>query len=337
MSRGIVYVAVGSRHLAEAAVSIASARRWLPGVPIALFTDTASLDRGLDVDEVHHVDAETPWTHLTKLECLARSPYLDTLYLDTDTYLCGDSADLFDLLGRFDLAMTLERRYDDAFPLGTGIPDPFREFNQGVVSFRRSPAVAAALTDAASWGRARSAGDSGAIDDQFALRRSIWRSDLRVVALTPEYNCRFHAFGYLVGPVRILHGRVPGRPFTARELERVAARLNADLRPRVFAGGSMTVLRSNRWGVGPDRASRRRRLFATRRVATTAVFMRVGDGVRRSWREGGIDGWRRRATTFRSGRPRPPSYPFDVADDEVSGSPRRDVDATTPTSGHSAT
>ncbi|HKX51534.1 MAG TPA: hypothetical protein VJQ48_13975, partial [Candidatus Binatia bacterium] len=53
------------------------------------------------------------------------------LFLDTDTYLCGSPSELFDLAGKFDIAMALDRHYYDFFPEDTAVPGAFCEFNQG--------------------------------------------------------------------------------------------------------------------------------------------------------------------------------------------------------------
>jgi hypothetical protein len=94
------------------------------------------------------------------------------------------------------------------------------------------------------------------------MRIALYRSKLRIATLALEYNCRFHAFGYLNGPVKILHGRIPGTRQKQARLERVVRALNRHPIPRVFVGGRIYALgKSNHFGVNHHWAMRAGRLF----------------------------------------------------------------------------
>ena len=84
---------------------------------------------------------------------MKNSPFAETLFLDTDTYVCGELSELFELLAQFDIAMTLDRRYYDDFPKDVGVPGSFCEFNRGVVAFRSSERMQAMLQAALEWAR----------------------------------------------------------------------------------------------------------------------------------------------------------------------------------------
>jgi hypothetical protein len=139
-SVGVIYVAIGARFVPEAMLSAKSVRRFLPDVPILLFTDQAPGARD-GFDKVIQLSAPHPKAQINKLIAMMQSPFEKTLLLDTDTYVCADISDLFALLERFDVAMTQDRAYRDDFPAGSGVPDVFVEFNQGVIAFRQSDAV----------------------------------------------------------------------------------------------------------------------------------------------------------------------------------------------------
>src|SRR5215216_6245967 len=102
MNVGIVYVATGKKYIEEATLSASSVKRWMPGVPITVFTDQSSA--GSCFDTVVPVTSCGDGFK-DKVLFMAQSPYDRTLFLDTDTYLCGSVQELFDLLGHFDLAM----------------------------------------------------------------------------------------------------------------------------------------------------------------------------------------------------------------------------------------
>lgn len=278
--------AIGARHLAEARVAARSVREQHPELPIVAFFDAPTAD---------HLGDDEPYDHAIlqlearprsakevmalKLTVLGQTPFDHTVYLDTDTYVCGAFDELYELLEQFDMAMSIERRYRDEWPplaRQPAVPLPYRDFNQGVLAYRSCPAVLDAFAAAATIAA------ESAVDDQIALRSVLYRRpDVRVAPLTPEYNCRFHAFGYVVGPVKILHGRPHGRPHTRATFERVAARVNSDLRPRVYAGGSMTPLTSSRWGLEPDLPARRIRLYPARRARVAATIAGVRRRLRR--------------------------------------------------------
>lgn len=240
-SRGVIYTAIRARFVAEARVSAASLRRHMPGLEIVLFTDQP-VDDPAPFDRIVRLEAPDARPHLDKLRCLRRTPFEHTLFLDTDTYVCGDLEPLFALLAAFDVAMTLDRRYVDAFPPDSGVPDSFCEFNQGVIAYRRSAELDRVLRAALDWAAAFQARTGTATDDQVCLRPALYASRLRLAPLPLEYNCRFHAYGYLNGLVRILHARIPGGRHDRASLDAVAAALNRHTVPRVFVGGRTQLL-----------------------------------------------------------------------------------------------
>jgi hypothetical protein len=233
---GVVYVAIRARFVAEARLSAKSVRRFLPGVPIVLFTDQ-KLDDHDGFDEVIHLSTPHPQYHINKLIAMAQSPFEKTLLLDTDTYVCADISGLFALLDRFDIAMTHDRAYVDDFPADTGVPDTFVEFNQGVIAFRRSDAVQRALKESLAWTERLHARW-----DQPPFRIALFHSDARIATLPLEYNCRIATYGYLNGVVRILHGRLRNGPMRAEDFERVARTLNRVTVPRVFVIGAVFAM-----------------------------------------------------------------------------------------------
>ena len=231
MDRGVIYIATGPAYVAEALISAASVKNRMPSVPVTLFCDqdvTCSA-----VNEVIRIAANSAFPGCaSKIPHIARSPYDQTLFLDSDTYVCGDLAELFVVLDGFDIAAA--HSPSRAIYEVDGVPDAFPEFNTGVILFGGSPAVRAFFT---SWAETftryleRLASDqlrwlhpadkrAHVLNDQGAFREALYRSRLRVATLPPEYNCRFSAPGFVDGPVRILHGR-------GLDLPRVAAAINA--------------------------------------------------------------------------------------------------------------
>jgi hypothetical protein len=183
-TRGVVYVATGALYADAARRSAASLRRSNPGLPVALFTDQA--DPGPEFDIVENV----PDPHArSKIDCLGRTPFERTLYLDTDTRIVGDLTGVFRLLERFDLAAAQRPRQPRRVARGRqwrhDVPPQFPEYNAGVLLYRRTPAVLDFFRDwKAAWL------EHGRGGDQITFRELLWASDLRLATLPREYNTR---------------------------------------------------------------------------------------------------------------------------------------------------
>lgn len=247
-SRGVVYMAMGASYLQEAVLSAQSLRKYQKD-PILLFTDQdlRTVPEGI-FDQKVPLERSGPLAHRDKLVAMQRSPFRQTLFLDTDTYVTGSLEDAWQLLERFDLAFAGDRGYVDWFPADTGVPDSFKEPNLGVVFFRASSDLDRLWQDALDLcDQLAASPGAGVISvqrpytpiplhyfDQPPLRIALYRSSLCFTVLTDEYNCRFASYGKLTGPVRVLHGRLPRARHNQRNLRWVAARLNAIRAPRVF-------------------------------------------------------------------------------------------------------
>ncbi len=181
--RGVVFVATGTAHVAAARAAAESVRRSNPGLPVALFGDGAGTGEGFD-----HL-AAIPDPHArSKVDCLARTPFAETLYLDNDVRVMADLGDLFRVLERFDLAAAqVARGHLGTYrrTLAVDVPDAFPQVNSGVMLYRSTPAVTAFLD---AWAAAYRAGGGGM--DQRSLRETLWLSDLRLAVLPAHYNCR---------------------------------------------------------------------------------------------------------------------------------------------------
>ena len=200
--RGVVYVVTGAAHTEAARLSALSVRRTNPGLGIALFSDVAAPGAGFDrVEPI--VDPHVR----SKVDCLPRTPFAETLYLDSDTRVLGPLDDLYDVLERFDLAIAQRARVRPnrkSVRWQHDVPAAFPEHNGGVILFRSSPAAIGFL---GAWRDAYA--EAGFKVDQITLRELLWSTDLRYAVLPQRYNCRRyswaeHWFSRAAPPV-ILH------------------------------------------------------------------------------------------------------------------------------------
>jgi hypothetical protein len=223
-SRGIIYSACGERFIVEAIASARSSLRF-NGVPHYVFCDRPPPEQAEGISFVRFEPSGDPF--LDKICNIARMPFDQTIFLDTDTYVIDSIEELFDLLERFDLVAAHAPGYTKCDDRGQS--EAFYDFNTGVIPYRSTGAVAEFL---ANWAQLRERWSKSppfpsTTKDQPPFRRALWESSLSFYALTPEYNYRSIFPGRLVGKAKIIHGR-------STNYEKLAAHLNATVGPRLF-------------------------------------------------------------------------------------------------------
>ena len=229
--KGIIFAAPGTQFIDEALVSASSIKVHNPHLSVTVFTDCIISSPYFD-NTIHIKPVEMRF--MDKILCLARSPYVRTLFLDCDTYICDGIDNMFSLLDDFDVAVAHAPfrvnppNYRVLKTFIDTIPDSFPQFNTGVILYRRSPATASlwksfALLHQRDWDFAQQTG-TGFIDDQPAFREALYHSQVRFATLPTEYNCRFsmpatpRTTGFLGEPAKILHGRAPNLDVASRTL-----------------------------------------------------------------------------------------------------------------------
>lgn len=195
--QGVIYVATGAAHVEAARKSAASVRLGNPDLPVGLFSD-------MDVpsDEFDFLTRIEAPHAFSKVEWMHRSPFRQTLYLDTDTRVFGRLDDVFRLAERFELAAAQVPRYwarGYQRPWRQDLPASFPQLNTGVILYRDTPAVKELLQ---AWGAAYE--DAGRINDQVTFRELLWLSDVRFTVLPAHYNARRYSWGD-----RLFSGRPP--------------------------------------------------------------------------------------------------------------------------------
>ena len=223
--RGVVYVATGEPRDVEVFRSVQSLRIHHPGLPVTLFTDLNVRDD--DFDEVH-VIAEPRRDWSDKVAPLVESPYERTIFLATDTYICGSLDPIFRLLDRFEMAVAHDPQRGGS-PSLANLPPTFPELDTGVLAFQHTESVRAALEEWILLADAlRESGDDPAVHyQQQAFRQLVWDHTIRLAVLPPEYNLRITRPGALGANSRavILRG-------DSDHLERAAQLVNRSLEVR---------------------------------------------------------------------------------------------------------
>ena len=198
----VLYIVWDIGYMEKACLSLKSFRRFHPDIDAAIVTDQIT-EEGMFESEMWLKLMDE--RHLTKTYNLANfvdyTDYTKILYLDADTYVCGDLSGLFELADVFDFSLAhaptrrlckKQRRRDTS--------DAYADFNSGVMMIRNSKNIKGILNAWAEDSRNYSA-------DQPALCELLyWFSpNISVCALPPEYNARVGFPCFFSGEVKILH------------------------------------------------------------------------------------------------------------------------------------
>ena len=242
LKRGVLYCATGEPYIEQALLSARSVKAHT-GLPCAVCTDAETADPVWDaIIPLEKSDAPHHQYMTDKLQTLIRSPFADTLYLDSDTYVLDDISELFTLLEKFDLAICHGHRRQLRYDLQHGripfrgvkrvvapeeIPYAFSPVQGGLLLFRKNPRIEKWLQDLV-----RVYGEKQYYDDQATMRELMWTGDLRFYILAPEYN--FNSLGQMKRWLR--EGKVSATPkifhYTRYKYTRVPGLVKRTMRRR---------------------------------------------------------------------------------------------------------
>jgi len=188
-SCGVIYIATEAPFV-EAAIASAQSVRTNAGIASLKVHIWTNLEcRCRDAGLFDSVEGLANPHRRSKVDCLSRTPFQRTLYLDADTRVIGSLVDLFRVLDRFDIAMAHAHKRANANSRRKWqleLPAAFSQFNGGVILYRRTDKV---LTFLEAWREAFHT--AGCRKDQVTLRELVWASDLQVYVLPPEFNVRY--------------------------------------------------------------------------------------------------------------------------------------------------
>lgn len=202
-TRGFVFVCWGKKFIQEAC---ASARRikQVSQYPCTLITIPGEPVPTRIFDQIISLPLEG--SYRDKI-LMSHSPYERTVFLDSDTHVLKDFAELFDALGRFDILY-------QATPGGyhykmDGVPmSVVTEPSAGVVAWRRNTRTEQffALWDKHYLSQQEENGTDGAWD-QRSMRAALYESDAHVFPLPKEWQVYGWETSVVLGDVNMVHGR----------------------------------------------------------------------------------------------------------------------------------
>ena len=185
--RGVVYIGTGDRIVEELLRSAESLKKIHPEMRVTVFSDR-SIDRP-DLFESVELIEDPKYSYIDKILPLLRTPYEETLYLDSDTIIVHSITALFDLLDRFDLAVALEPK-PKKLEYPSEAPESFPEYNTGVFSYRRNEAVYDFFKKWHLIYSHQRANVPKTTHDQPAFREALYLASVRFATIPNQYNLR---------------------------------------------------------------------------------------------------------------------------------------------------
>lgn len=185
--RGVLYIAFGENYIKEAIISAESVKLHSPNMHITIMADVEIPSPFVDsyikiIPE--HIRA--------KVDYINKTPYSETIFLDSDTVVDHDISELFGVLERFDLGITHDyaRKRENIsmmIPEYEKIPYSFSEVNPGVMVFNNNQLVQEFFAD---WKSLFYKYQDTWPYEQPTFRAALWDAKMRYYILPPEFNAR---------------------------------------------------------------------------------------------------------------------------------------------------
>ena len=233
-TRAIIYIASGQEYINQAVRSALSVSGKYPTILCVSLTDNTTVDGNdlsLAFNEIVLLpNRESPHWYLDSIRyfnTVLSLEYDEFLYLDCDTFICGDLDPFFEVLAKYDLVTT--QAIGREITPNPDIPDSFPEPHIGAMAFKNNDRVMWLFEE---WLSVMEDNLNKYKDnDQAALREALWMNDEVNLGILPaEYCFRFRWGGLVSGPVRVLHGKEHDRI----SYEKIAQEVNSRNDIRVF-------------------------------------------------------------------------------------------------------
>ena len=183
MDRGYLFIVTGQTYHDELKRSFPQLRR-LTDLPICIASE-----KKLDLDCDFYVHIENPsFSYFDKVDNLDKTPFKETVYLDSDISFFHRLDEILDGLGGADLLASHEASLGlGPFNLKVSIPDAFPELSSGLIVYRKNDAFARLVE---CWRNEYRQLFSlhGIKHNQPSFRRALFKTDIKFSVLPPEYH-----------------------------------------------------------------------------------------------------------------------------------------------------
>jgi hypothetical protein len=198
LKRGILYIATGEKYIHEVIPSAATCKQH-NRFPIALITDSDRHDLPEGLFDIIIIKPAR-FSYRDKL-LMKFSPFEQTIFLDTDTYIADTLDDLFRILDYREFAI---HQADEGYEYSMNeVSNAMPEFNTGVIAYKLTPSVLQLIED---WDTSFDA-KTQVKTDQYHLRKTLYESEVKFAIFSSAYNFIIYYPNFVIQTVKILHGR----------------------------------------------------------------------------------------------------------------------------------
>lgn len=212
-SQGILYVATGKKYIEEAIFSATSCKQS-NAYPIALITDSFDHIIPENLFDIIIIK-EAKYSYIDKL-LLQYTPFEQTIFLDTDTFIADKLDDLFRILDYREFAIhQADEGYEyEMLEVSNAMP----EFNTGVIAYRLTENVKELIKN---WYKAFD-NNKEIKTDQYHLRKTLYESAVRFAVFSSAYNFIIYYPNFVIQTIKVVHGRpLDSLPRIAENLNRI--------------------------------------------------------------------------------------------------------------------
>ena len=187
---GFLYIVTGDGYAQECLFSIKSLKKY-NNEKICVFSEEKY--RNIFKDECDYFFIINSKLQRPKVEYISQSPFKNTVYLDSDTFINANITDLFQLLNKYDFGGAFcnarkRENYSNLISKYKNIPYSFSELNTGVMIFNNSLQVKNLFKKWKEYYYEYLNITNGW--DQPSFRVALWESDVNLCHIPPEYNVR---------------------------------------------------------------------------------------------------------------------------------------------------
>lgn len=187
---GFLYIVTGEGYAQECLFSIKSLKKYNTE-KICIFSE----EKYRDIFKKHcdYFFCINSKLQRPKVEYISQSPFKNTVYLDSDTFINENISDLFQLLNKYDFGGAFcnarkRENYSKLILKYKNIPYSFSEINTGVMIFNNSLKVKDLFKKWQDYYYKYLSVTNGW--DQPSFRVALWESEVKLCHLPPEYNVR---------------------------------------------------------------------------------------------------------------------------------------------------
>ncbi len=231
MSNGFLYIATGEKYIKEAEQSARSLLKINPDVNISLITDldyTSTVFKQVIVNSIPHQDKNWKNGLLYKIDGFAKSPYNNTIFIDSDTYFCEDISPSFELLNYFDILICKDYHDKEEIYINNQKIKGYFPYNTGVVGFTQNSHTKLFIDN---WYLNFNNDIEKMWSDQPAFILALATNHVKLHCLDSTYNFRF--LNNVAFPdqekVKIIHGRC-----SIKDFRLIEKKVNHNLSQRVW-------------------------------------------------------------------------------------------------------